>query len=151
MEKDIKSFIEIYSHLIEENRWEKFYEEAYLTLKHPGELTRILLEAKVNPLSEINVIPYGYFMGYSNNKPWSFYIPKHIEEIQSNAFAYNYNLNSIYIPKSVKKIGPYIIQNNKALAHIFYEGNEEEWDQIQKRLGWSDFSSPFEIVFNVKM
>lgn len=150
MNYKVKEFIEDNIDLIEDNKWVEFYEKAYITLKHPGELTKILLEANVHPLSEINVIPYGYFMGY-DDKPWSFYIPKHIEEIQSNAFADNHSLNSIYIPKSVKKIGTYIIQNDTALAHIFYEGSAEEWDEVQKRLGWSDFSSPFEIVFNTTM
>lgn len=141
MNYKVKEFIEDKIDLIEDNKWVEFYEKAYLTLNNPGELTRILLEANVNPLSEINVIPYAYFMGY-DDKPWSFYIPKHIEEIQPNAFADNHSLNSIYIPKSVKKIGTYIIQNDTALAHIFYEGSAEEWDEVQKRLGWSDFSSP---------
>lgn len=150
MNYKVKEFIEDNIDLIEDNNWVEFYEKAYITLKHPGELTRILLEANVHPLSEINVISYGYFMGY-DDKPWSFYIPKHIEEIQPNAFADNHSLNSIYIPKSVKKIGTYIIQNDTALAHIFYEGSAEEWDEVQKRLGWSDFSSPFEIVFNTTM
>ena len=127
------------------------YEKAYLNLKFPGELTEILNEADIHPLSEIDVIPYGYFMGYDNYRPWSFYIPKHIKEIQSNAFANNYSLNSIYIPKSVKKIGTYIVQNDKALAHIFYEGSAEEWDEIKKNIDWSNYSSPFELVFNTTM
>ncbi len=67
----------------------------------------------------------------------SFIIPAEVETIAYNAFeAYNEHLCSVFIPKTVKSI-KYKVDNELYTSNaffqvldVFYEGSEEEWDDV---------------------
>lgn len=62
---------------------------------------------------------------FANSSIETVYVGKNVEIIESSAF-YKSNLKNIYIPKSVKKIGAITVEG----YNLFYEGTEEEFNQI---------------------
>ena len=69
-------------------------------------------------------------------------------EIDDRAFAEknNENLVKIFLPKTLKYIGENVFVSCDSLKEIFFEGNEEEWNQIEKK---TDLSS-YKIIFDAK-
>ncbi len=61
-------------------------------------------------------------------------LPKNISILEERAFSGSYNLKKIFIPKSLQLIKAYNFNvdydGNSKLTDIYYEGTEQEWEQI---------------------
>jgi hypothetical protein len=55
---------------------------------------------------------------------------KSFSEIANYGFANCYNLKTLYIPKSIKKIEHHAFLECNSDLKVYYEGTEEEWNQI---------------------
>ena len=65
-------------------------------------------------------------------------LPSTLLEIGDRAsYFYATALQSVFIPKSVTKIGKQAFSANTHLAHIYYEGTEDEWNAISKGEAWN--------------
>lgn len=53
-----------------------------------------------------------------------------IVELGIHSFSYSNNLKSISIPKTVSKIDYYAFGNCSSLCDVYYQGSEEEWNNI---------------------
>lgn len=58
------------------------------------------------------------------------YIPNGVTSIGYQAFRYCYELSSITIPKSVTVISDRTFTGCSKLSDVYYEGSEEEWNEI---------------------
>ena len=69
-------------------------------------------------------------------------IPSHVEYIGEEAFANCQELNEIILPKSLSFLGENVFTNCFNLTDIYYEGSEEEWNELlgTERKDMSDFS-----------
>ena len=75
----------------------------------------------------------------------SFIIPDTVIEIYNCAFTSNKNIQIIYIPKSVKVIGPGVFAETVNLKELHYEGTIVEWNSISKDSQWNAQSPNFTI------
>lgn len=53
-----------------------------------------------------------------------------VTAIQGSAFMSCMRLENIYIPNTLKKIGPQAFHDCKSLKNVYYAGSEEEWEKI---------------------
>ncbi|MBR2479906.1 MAG: leucine-rich repeat domain-containing protein [Clostridia bacterium] len=53
-----------------------------------------------------------------------------VENIGFSAFMYCSSLKNVIIPKSVANIGEFTFYNGTSLTNLYYEGSEEEWNNI---------------------
>lgn len=69
-------------------------------------------------------------------------------EIDDRAFAKrnNESLTKLFLPKTLKKIGTDIFDGCDSLKEIFFEGSEEEWNNVEKN---TDFSC-YKVIFEAK-
>ena len=67
-------------------------------------------------------------------------IPNDIVEIGGAAFM-EQTLNSMTIPKSVKKLGANVFANCKGITQLHYLGTKAEWDTIDKGIAWNNSST----------
>ena len=88
-----------------------------------------------------------------------FYIPSRllwydVEELCDNAFfsstGKNSELCAVYLPKSLKKIGCDVFASCDSLKTIFFEGNEEEWNKIEKNTDLEGLEIIFETPYPKK-
>ena len=57
-------------------------------------------------------------------------IPDSVTAIENMAFRYCTSLTSINIPRNVKSIGWYTFHGCSSLTDVYYDGTEQEWNQI---------------------
>ena len=68
----------------------------------------------------------------------SIVIPKSVEKIGFSAF-YQSGLTEVYIPNSVKKLNISAFNGCESLKDVFYEGNEQQWNDIEQiQFHWSE-------------
>ena len=69
-------------------------------------------------------------------------------EIDDRAFSSRNNeeLSKLFLPKTLKYIGKDVFDGCDSLKEIFFEGNEEEWNKIEKK---TDFSC-YKVIFEAK-
>ena len=167
MNKIILKFIKAHENLINNNDWEKIYEDVntYEFYIHAGELTHILLESSVDPLDYLDYIPEHYLW---NTDIEEFQIPNNIISIYKSAFFRCLKLTSITISNSVISIGEgaffactslenvvigsgvktiedFAFSNCYKLSKITYNGTKSQWDNIKKGKDWKT-SSKIEII-----
>lgn len=99
MNKELKDFIIKYEEEINNNEWDKVYDNIPTTFR--GDLTSILLETGINPLPYMNEIPEYFAKGSQVSITQ---IPENIKSIGDYAFSNCRSLTSITIPNSVKNI-----------------------------------------------
>ncbi|MBO5415682.1 MAG: hypothetical protein J6A83_03545 [Clostridia bacterium] len=58
----------------------------------------------------------------------------------------NHDLKKVFLPKTLKRIGSDIFCGCENICDIFFEGSEQEWEQIEKE---TDFGS-YRVVFEAK-
>lgn len=73
-------------------------------------------------------------------------LPEGMIEIADNTFKNCGKLSSIIIPKSVTIIGSWAFSYT-ALKTIYFNGTEEEWNDIHKKSGWNNGIRNYEIIF----
>lgn len=107
MTDEIQEFIELNIDLIENDQWNKVYDNAtiYLDSESTGGLTQVLLDIGIDPLQQqhLDYIPEYYLSGATID---TFVIPSHVQELQEGCFSYS-DIKEIVIPQGVKTIGKY--------------------------------------------
>ena len=148
MNSALKEFVEKNIHLIEENRFKELYAIAEVDPDlDVYDLTKLLYDADIDPLKELDYIPSYFMIGTHLNAPQSIDLSNltHIKHIEEYAFAFNNNLKEIIlppnlesiasaaflasgtekivIPKSVKAIGEVAFMDCRNLAEVVIEGH----------------------------
>lgn len=78
-------------------------------------------------------------------------VPDSVTEIADYAFFANQTLTRLRIPRGVKKIGVSAFEECPRLEEIFFEGDEAEWNAIQKGARWNAYlPSGFHVVFGAE-
>ena len=100
---DVKTFIETFITLIDNNDYTRLYQEAIfngLTMPEIGQVTEALMDADEHPLDHMNRVPIAYF----NSGSYTYvHIPSHIESIGERAFADSL-IRTLDVPGSVDTI-----------------------------------------------
>ena len=114
-------------------------------------LTALLLKNNINPLEHMNYVPYAFayeldikefvipnnVMSIGNhafthcNNLTSVTIPSSVTSIGYSAFYNCTSLTSVTIPASVTSIGGYAFSRCDRLKDVYYEGSEEDWENIE--------------------
>lgn len=118
MDKDVIEFLnrEDVQDALANNDLEEVYRLANFELSQKtGKLTRVLIEADVNPLQGMTEIPE-FFLGNQKGIK-EFNIPDRIVKIGYSAFELT-GLESIYIPDSVKEISSWTFNETKSLKEV---------------------------------
>lgn len=70
-------------------------------------MTKLLYDADIDPLKELDYIPSEFMMGTHLNAPQSIDLSSltHIKHIESFAFGHNHNLKEIILPPNLETIG----------------------------------------------
>ena len=148
-------FIEHNIQLIDENRFEEFYDlagEQCIELTDVGCITNILIDAGIDPLATLTTIPAGYLYGCEDVT--SFTIPSHIKAIEVGAFsdtsieeliipegvtrigegAFNWNpkLKKIVLPSTLKELGVDCFEGCENLHKLHFNGTVRQWRLIHK-------------------
>lgn len=101
----VKKFIENHLDQIDANEFEDLYfqleRDVLTSLIDCGIFTTVLLEAGINPIEYCTHIPDGMFYNHTFT---SFIIPKHIKGIDPYAFGKCFSLEEIEIPRNIEII-----------------------------------------------
>ncbi len=125
-------FIRVYQNLVKESKFEKLYEEFdnitdYISDTHY--LTDIFIEAGINPLEYMSVVPIGYL--YKTDLDIKeINIPDNIKYIYKQAFE-GMMLRKVTIPKTVIKIAQSAFFDNPLLTEIIVRGTQADVDKIE--------------------
>ena len=126
MLKATKQFLEDYIYLLNEGRYEDFFNELYqIGDKVYNEVLNIIKGAKINPLPHIKTLPKNYFTFDLDLK--SYTVPNNINNIDIYAFLNCRNLETIIIPKNVISIWNGAFSRCDSLKNIIYKGIKKEW------------------------
>ena len=157
--KLIEKFFSTQVNNINNNNWEKFYNDLHqfddeqykLSNYLTPIITEILYKVGINPLLHMKSVPKNFLNGSNIT---SFTIPDNIETIDKYAFYYcDYltsiklsnnlgsieesafesckSLNKITFPASLQTIKPSVFNNCYKLKDIYYNGTKEEWNNIE--------------------
>ena len=118
-----KNYIENNSDLIENEDWNKFFQNA------PYGTGGIIYECGIDFMRNMEKIPQRCFLG-SDLKIIS--IPDSVTSIGSSAFEYCKNLTRVIIPDSVTYIAHYAFQDCHNLISVNFKGTKAQWDAITK-------------------
>lgn len=149
MNNNVKDFIERHIDKIEHNQFSDLFEIAATALpvyEDVGELSKILEDAELYPLDNLECIPIAYFAGRSDIVRYM--TPSNTIEIRSRAFHNCYQLRDLILYKNVKYVNAYVcwrceleyleIQNpniefairafnNCKIRHIKFNGTKEQF------------------------
>ena len=149
MNNEVKEFIERHIDKIEKNEFFDLFETAATALpmyEDVGELSKLLEDADIYPLDNLDCIPTAYFAGRSDIIRYM--TPTNIIEIRSRAFQNCYQLRDLVLYKNVKYVNAYVcwncnleyleIQNpsinfavrafnNCKIRHIKFNGTKEQF------------------------
>lgn len=78
------------------------------------------------------------FLSCSNLKTLTINCP--LERIEPYAFARCSNIDALYLPISLTYIGNGILYECTSITNIYYNGTEEQWNNIEKEEGWAILS-----------
>ena len=123
----LKDFLKINNDLLDANEFTKLYFKLRNTadLRYLRDLssamTNLLIEANINPLMHMRVMPTFYF---DDSKLDVFEIPYGVEEIDSFAFG-NSTINTLLLPRSIKIISE-SFYNSGIANKIIYNGKRND-------------------------
>ena len=123
----LKDFLKINNDLLDANEFTKLYFKLRNTadLRYLRDLssamTNLLIEANINPLMYMRVMPTFYF---DDSKLDVFEIPYGVEEIDSFAFG-NSTINTLLLPRSIKIISE-SFYNSGIANKIIYNGKRND-------------------------
>lgn len=112
----IKNLLEDYIDIIQEEDWDRLYQQVDYDPDTFGEMTQVLIESGIDPLDSLNYVPENYFC-----KNWniiSINLPDNIIAIDSSAFEGCDNLESISLPSGLKTIGSWVFHSCSSLKSI---------------------------------
>lgn len=112
----VKDLLEEYIDIIQEEDWDRLYQQVDYDPDTFGEMTQILIESGIDPLETLNYVPENYLC-----KNWniiSINLPNTIIGIDSSAFEGCENLESITLPNGLKNIGPWVFHSCHSLKSI---------------------------------
>lgn len=112
MNNHVKEFIERHIDKIEKNEFSDLFETAATALpiyEDVGELSKILEDAEVYPLDNLDCIPTAYFAGRQDIVRYM--TPNKVEEIRSRVFQNCNALKDLILYRDVKYVGGYICWN----------------------------------------
>ena len=112
MNNQIKEFIERHIDKIEKNEFSDFFETAATALplySDVGELSKLLEDAGIYPLDNLDCIPTAYFAGRQDVVRYR--TPSNVEEIRARAFQQCSNLKDLILYRDVKWVNAYICWN----------------------------------------
>ena len=106
--------------------------------------------AKLHLPESLTRIPNEMIYAEENNSITELVIPSKVQEIGEYGFGLGYNIEKIYIPKSVKKMAPNYLGKN---AYICYEGSVDDWNEISFVEGFwnSELFSDYIVNANLNM
>lgn len=110
---------------IDNNNFDKVYEDWE---KKPDYLTRVLMSSDVNPLPYLSNIPQGFAESLYNIE--EVILTPITKAIESTAFLECSNLNYLYLPKSIKRIGMHAFLKCPKLE-VEYEGTINDFKNIE--------------------
>ena len=118
------------TNLINNNEWEEVYHSLLGSeiANIIPELTLLLLEAGINPLLYLDIVPEYYLC---DTNITTFTIPESVSYIRYHAFSYCEKLKEIKLPNSLKIIEPHSFNSCTSLKDIYYNGTKEEWGKIE--------------------
>lgn len=122
MNEHIKLFIENNIEMIEQDKWDLFFDHAAEMLNTTviSDLVSVCQEADVLSWSKLTMIPDGAFLGTPLSQ---FTIPEHIRCIRHKAFAYT-KLREVHIPPSVIEIQSYAFTGCYSLEKVVIDNAE---------------------------
>ena len=128
----LKEFIERNIGLIENNDFEKLYNQAWANEDEfeTGELTKLLYEIDIDPLQKMVSVPK-YYLQYTK-KDWSFEkfkIPSNIIELEDYSFGLSCRIKELILPTSIKSIGRIVFEDS-LIDNVSYEGTIAEFKRI---------------------
>lgn len=108
--KDVEQFIEQNIKLMEQNKWKEFYDlaEQEFTSRSISRLNQLLIDAKIDPISELEYIPKNFLRNAGLVTHYE--IPNNCKRIGDKAFAHS-GIQSIIIPESVEAFEPDVFYN----------------------------------------
>ena len=132
----VKKFIEQHIDLIEDNNFSQLYFTVSKELSYSDYplVTKVLVEAGIDPLVGMIYVPANYMHGLSDIT--RVIIPETVISIHRDAFSNMPDLNSVQMPKSVVKFAENIFDGSPNLHNIAYEGTKEDWKHIQRSHHW---------------
>ena len=77
-------------------------------------------------------------------------IPDGFSKISGTSFQNRTGITGIYIPKSVRTVNSFAFNGCTALTDIYYEGSEEEWNNVVKENSWSAGAPEFTLHYNAE-
>lgn len=112
MTNQIKEFIERHIDKIENNKFFDLFETASTALpmyEDVGELSKILEDAEIYPLDNLDCIPTAYFAGRQDLVRYM--TPNKVEEIRARAFQNCNKLKDLILYRDVKYVNDFICWN----------------------------------------
>ena len=164
MTNDIKEFIKKYVYLLDNNRWDMWFEliesspEVFETYSSIGRTTKFLMDCGCEPLKYLTYLPDGFLAGSDVDKlilPANITqigkaggrgmkylsivdIPENCTWIGDNAFEGCIYLDTVVIRNPEIKFGKYVFFNCIRLSNVIFEGTLEEWKSCSRPLGLVD-------------
>lgn len=117
MTNQVKEFIERHIDKIENNEFSNLFDIADTALpiyEDVGKLSKILEDAEIYPLDNLDYIPTAYFAGREDIV--SYTTPNKVEEIRARAFQNCNNLTDLILYKDIKYVNAYVCRN----CHLEY-------------------------------
>ena len=118
MNAKIKEYIEEHIELIEAENFEEFYKvmaSSAFPLSRKGELTEILIEARIDPADYLKVLPFRYL---ADTEIESYSIPGNITSIGMAAFTGCVKLKDLIIGNGVERIESIAFQGCSSLIRV---------------------------------
>lgn len=112
----VKDLLEDYIDIIQEEDWDRLYQQVDYDPDTFGEMTQILIESGIDPLDSLNYVPENYLC--RNWNIISINLPNTIIGIDSSAFEGCDNLESITLPNGLKNIGSQVFHSCSSLKSI---------------------------------
>ena len=163
LSKPVVDYINTHQEYIDDDNFTFLYNDLFfLTLankwesEYTGEFTNALVDAEINPLDNMSIIP-GYYM-CGDSQTTGMFVPKHVIRVENAAFQdssieeidFGVNVERIedfvlsgcqylwrvVIHNKVQHIGSEVFFGCDELKEITFRGTRNEWLRMHKEAGW---------------
>lgn len=167
MKEETKYFIEKYIDLIQNQEFEKLYRHAKMLTPDLWiqDLTLTLQSANINPLEHMTYVPEQYLLKSAESIAPTILLPNHIyyiydrafeetdlkfivipegvQGIETRAFAWCFELETVYLPSTLDELRAMIFTGCKNLKEIHYNGTLAKWENVDKDRNWCSMNKEF--------